>query len=63
MFTYGMSAIGLSDDIDGQGADGVDGGFISGQGGETGHRSRLPLEDDKEEGWEINGTVGAWIVH
>lgn len=39
-----MPTIGLSDDIDGEGADGVDGEVVSRQGGETGHRSQRSLE-------------------
>lgn len=56
-----MSAVGLSDDIGGEGADGVDGEIVSRQGGETGHRSQLSLEDDGRKGWEINGVVDAWL--
>ena len=56
MFTYGMSAIGLSDDIDGEGADGVNGEVVGRKGGETGHRSQRSLGDDEEEdGDEQNG--------
>lgn len=56
LFTYGMSAIGLSDDIGGKGADGVDSEVVGGQGGETGHRSQQFLEDDGE----VNREVEAW---
>jgi len=51
-----MSAIGLSDDIGGEGADGVNSEVVSGQGGETGHRSQQFLEDDEE----VNREVEAW---
>jgi len=51
-----MSAIGLSDDIGGECADGVNGEVVSGQGGETGHRSQKSLEDDEE----VDRTVEAW---
>ena len=60
MFTHGMSAVGLSDDIGGEGADGVDGELVIRQGRETGHRSRLSLKDDGE-GWEINRAAGVWL--
>jgi hypothetical protein len=45
-----MAAISLSDDIGCEGADGVDGEFVSRQGGETSHRLQRSLEDD-EGGW------------
>jgi len=51
-----MSAIGLSDDIGGEGADGVDGEVVNRQGGETSHRSQQSLEDDEE----VERTVEAW---
>ena len=54
MFTHGMSTVGFSDDIGGEGADGVDGNVVSRQGGETGHRLQRFLEDDEERGWEIS---------
>ena len=40
VFTYRVSAIGLSDDIGGEGADGADGKIVSRQGGEAGHLLR-----------------------
>lgn len=51
MYTYGMTAVRLPDNIGGESADSVDSNVVNGQRGETGHLSRQYLEDDKGEGW------------
>lgn len=61
MFTHGMPAVRLPDDIGGEGSDGVDGDVVGRQRGKTSHRSRLSLQDDEEGGWEMNGMVGACV--
>ena len=50
MYAYGMTAVRLSDNIGGEGANSVDSNVVNGQGGEAGHLSRQYLEDDKGEG-------------
>ena len=43
VFTYGMSAVRLPDDIGGEGSDGVDGDVVGRQRGKPSHRSQLSL--------------------